>query len=128
VGGGITDTADVVAGMFRVFVGTMPDEADRVVAAIVDQVRAMHTGSFSDDEVDCARRYLAGSWVFDFQTVEQRVERLLELERGGRARGGAGPVAGARGAGAACASAPGRPRASRPVGPGPRRVRADSPP
>ena len=61
----------------------MPDEADRVVAAVVEQVRAMHDGDFSDDEVDRARRYLAGSWVFDFQTVEQRAERLLELERWG---------------------------------------------
>ncbi|AGA25696.1 M16 family metallopeptidase [Singulisphaera acidiphila] len=83
VGGGITDTADVVPGLFRVYVGTMPDEADRVVAAIAEQVRAMHEGAFTDDEVDCARRYLAGSWVFDFQTVEQRAERLMELERWG---------------------------------------------
>ncbi len=81
VGGGITDSADVAPGLFRIHVGTMPEEADRVVAAIVDQVRAMHAGAFSDDEVDRAHRYLTGSWVFDFQTVEQRAERLLELER-----------------------------------------------
>ncbi|MGE5755071.1 MAG: M16 family metallopeptidase [Planctomycetaceae bacterium] len=81
VGGGITDSADVAPGLFRIHVGTMPDETDHVVAAIVDQVRAMHAGAFSDDEVDRARRYLSGSWVFDFQTVEQRAERLLELER-----------------------------------------------
>ena len=43
----------------------------------------MHAGAFSDDEVDRARRYLAGAWVFDFQSVEQRAERLLELERWG---------------------------------------------
>jgi zinc protease len=61
----------------------MPEEADRVVAAVVEQVRAMHAGAFSDDEVERARRYVAGSWVFDFQTVEQRAERLLELERYG---------------------------------------------
>ena len=67
--------------MFRVYVGTMPDEADRAVAAVVEQVRAMHAGDFSDEEVDRARRYLAGSWVFDYQTVEQRADRLLELER-----------------------------------------------
>ncbi|MBV8609299.1 MAG: insulinase family protein, partial [Singulisphaera sp.] len=83
VGGGITDSADVAPGLFRVYAGTTPDEADRAVAVIVDQVRAMHTGSFADDEVDRARRYLAGAWVFDFQTVEQRAERLLELERWG---------------------------------------------
>jgi zinc protease len=81
VGGGMTDSADIAPGLFRIYVGTMPDEADRVVAAVLEQVRAVHQGAFSDDEVDRARRYVGGSWVFDFQTVEQRAERLLELER-----------------------------------------------
>ena len=81
VGGGMTDSADVAPGMFRVHLGTMPDEADRAVAAVIEQVRAMHAGDFSDEEVDRARRYLAGSWVYDYQTVEQRADRLLELER-----------------------------------------------
>ena len=81
IGGGMTDSADVVPGLFRVYAGTMPEEAERVVGTITEQIRAMHAGAFSDDEVDRARRYLAGAWVFDFQTVEQRAERLLELER-----------------------------------------------
>ena len=34
VGGGITDSADVAPGLFRVYVGTMPDEADRVFARL----------------------------------------------------------------------------------------------
>lgn len=83
VGGGITDSADLVPGVFRVFAGTLPEESDRVVAAIMEQIRAVHAGEFSDEEVDRARRYLAGSWVFDYQTVEQRAERLMELERWG---------------------------------------------
>lgn len=83
VGGGITDSADVAPGLFRVYVGTLPDEADRVLEAVLEQVQAIHSGDFSDEEVDRARRYVAGSWVFDYQTVEQRAERLLELERWG---------------------------------------------
>ena len=83
VGGGMTDSADLLPGVFRVYVGTGPDEAGRAVAAVQDQVRAMQVGDFSDAEVEAARRYLAGSWVFDFQTVEQRAGRLLELERWG---------------------------------------------
>jgi zinc protease len=83
VSGGITESADLAPGLFRVYVGTMPDEVERVVAAVVAQVRAMHAGAFSDDEVERARQYLAGSWVFDFQSVEQRAERLFELERYG---------------------------------------------
>jgi zinc protease len=81
IGGGMTDSADVLPGLFRVYAGTMPEEVDRVIAAVTEQVRAMRAGAFSDDEVDRARRYLAGAWVFDFQTVEQRAERLLDLER-----------------------------------------------
>ncbi|MBX6312583.1 MAG: insulinase family protein, partial [Isosphaeraceae bacterium] len=83
VGGGMTDSADVVPGLFRLYLGTGPDEADRAVAAALAQVRAMHRGEFSDEEVDRARRYLAGAWVFDYQTVGQRAERLLDLERWG---------------------------------------------
>ena len=83
VGGGMTDSADVEPGLFRIYLGTGPDEVDRAVAAVAEQIRLLHRGSFSDDEVERARLYLAGSWVFDFQTVEQRAERLLELERFG---------------------------------------------
>ena len=83
VGGGMTDSADIEAGMFRIYLGTGPAEADRAVAAVLEQVQLMHAGAFSDEEVDRARHYLAGSWVFDYQTVEQRAERLMELERWG---------------------------------------------
>ncbi len=81
IGGGMTDSADLVPGLFRVYAGTRPEETERVVAAITNQVRAMHDGVFGDDEIDRARRYLAGAYVFDFQTVEQRADRLFELER-----------------------------------------------
>jgi zinc protease len=83
VGGGMTDSADLLPGLFRIYLGTGPDEAERAVAAVAEQVCAMHAGDFSDEEVENARRYLAGSWIFDFQTVEQRAGRLLELERWG---------------------------------------------
>jgi zinc protease len=83
IGGGMTDSADVLPGLFRVAAATMPEEVERVIATVTDQVRAMRRGAFSDEEVDRARRYLAGAWVFDFLTVEQRAERLLDLERWG---------------------------------------------
>ena len=83
VGGGITDSADIAPGALRVYVATSPDEADRAVAAAVGQIQAMHRGEFSDEEVARARRYLAGAWVFDYQTVGHRADRLLELERWG---------------------------------------------
>ena len=86
----------------------------------------MHAGAFSDEEVDRARHYLAGSWVFDYQTVEQRAERLMELERWGLDRStsrSAGPSGSAR-----VTTEPGpagRPGPHRPFGDDPGRVRAD---
>ncbi len=93
IGGGITDSADILPGVFRVYAGTMPEEADRVVATITEQVRAMRSGAFSDEEVERARRYLAGAWVFDYHGVEQRAERLLEMEALGPAPGRAAELA-----------------------------------
>lgn len=83
VSGGITDTADLVPGTFRIALGTGPADLERARAAALEQLDAVHRGQFSDAEVDEARRYLAGAWVFDYQTVGQRAERLLELERWG---------------------------------------------
>ncbi|WP_435011696.1 M16 family metallopeptidase [Tundrisphaera lichenicola] len=83
VGGGMTESADLEPGLFRIYLGTGPDDADHAIAAVMEQVRLLHSGDFEDEEVERARQYLAGSWVFDYQTVEQRAERLLELEHWG---------------------------------------------
>jgi zinc protease len=83
IGGGMTDSGDVLPGLFRVHAGTMPEQAERVISTVTEQIRAMYAGAFSDEEVDRARDYLTGAWVFDYQSVEQRAERLLELERWG---------------------------------------------
>ncbi|MFO0907241.1 MAG: insulinase family protein [Isosphaeraceae bacterium] len=61
IGGGITESADVAPGLFRVYVGTTPEEADRVVEAVVGEIQAVQRGAFSDEEVDRARRHVAGS-------------------------------------------------------------------
>jgi zinc protease len=83
VGGGMTDSSDVMAGQLRIYVGTSPVDAELAIAAVRAEIATVHRGEFSDEEVDRARGYLAGSWVFDYQTVSQRAERLFELERWG---------------------------------------------
>jgi zinc protease len=83
VGGSLAESADIVPGTLRIYIGTGPGEARRAIAAARAEVQALHRGAFLDEEVERARRYLASSWVFDFQTVSQRAERLLELERWG---------------------------------------------
>jgi zinc protease len=80
VGGGITDSADVGPGVFRLYAGTGPRKAERALKALREQVIAIHAGEFSNEDVERARAYLRDAWIFDFQTVGQRAERLLELE------------------------------------------------
>ncbi len=83
IGGGLSDSADILPGLFRVYAATMGGQAELVTRTVIDQLRAVHAGSIADDEIFSAREYLARSWVFDYQTVEQRAERLLDLERWG---------------------------------------------
>jgi zinc protease len=83
VTGGITETADVVPGMFRITLAAHHRDAARAVAAAERELRAVQRGEFSDREVEDARRYLGGAWVFEYQSVSQRAERWLELERWG---------------------------------------------
>jgi zinc protease len=80
VNGGLTESAGIAPGLLRIYIGTGPGEARRATAAARAQVEAMHRGDFQEEEVERARRYLTSSWVFDFQTVSQRADRLLELE------------------------------------------------
>lgn len=81
VSAGMADSSDAEPGVLRLYAGTGPEEADLAVQAMLAHLRSIHEGRFSDDEVLEAQEYLAGSWVFDYQTVGQRVDRLLDLER-----------------------------------------------
>ena len=82
----------------------------------------MHTGDFTDEEVERARRYLAGSWVFDYQTVEQRAG-ASSIWNAGASRS-TNPSAGPTGSRShPPASPPRRPTICRSGGAHPRRVR-----
>ena len=81
VGGGMTDSADVAPGCSASTSARCPTRPTAPSPRSSSRCAPMHAGDFSDEEVDRARRYLAGSWVYDYQTVEQRADRLMELER-----------------------------------------------
>ncbi len=79
VSGGMTESADRVAGLFRVALGAGVGEAPLASEIVEQQIRSLHQGEFSDEEVYRAIHFLQGSWVFDYQTVSQRADRLVEL-------------------------------------------------
>lgn len=83
VGGGMTDSADVLPGVLRVYAGTNPADAGRARNALRGQLIELQAGRFSDEEVIAAREYLARSSVFEYQNTGARAERILEIERWG---------------------------------------------
>jgi zinc protease len=81
VHGGITDSADLEPGLFRVTLGTPPSESQAANDRARELIAEVAAGRFSDNEIAEAKTYLEGAWVFDYQTTGQSAERLLELER-----------------------------------------------
>ena len=82
-GGGMTDTADLVPGVLRVYASTSPENAAAARSMLLDQLAQMHAGQFGDEEVLAAQRFLSRSHLFDFRSVATRAEQLLLMERWG---------------------------------------------
>jgi zinc protease len=83
VGGGMTDSADLLPGVLRVYLGTNPGSARRARQVVLAELNQLQKGQFGDEEVRAAQCYLARSHVFEYASVSSRAERLLELERWG---------------------------------------------
>ena len=83
VNGGMTDSADLVPGVFKIALACQERDVTQAMEAAERELIAVHLGKFSDREVFEAKGYLEGSWVFEYQGVAQRAERWLELERWG---------------------------------------------
>lgn len=83
VEGGIAETADLLPGVLRIYLGTGPEDVERAVAAARGVLEELHRGCFEDGEVREVQRHLASAWVLDHMSVAQRAERLLEQQRWG---------------------------------------------
>ena len=80
VGGGMTDSADIEPGLFRDLASApAPTRPTGPWPRPWSRSGSFTRGSSATTRSTRARQYLAGSWVFDYQTVEQRAERIVEL-------------------------------------------------
>jgi zinc protease len=62
-------------------VGTSPATRKQAVDPMRAEIERFVAGPIEEGEVEDARRYLLGSFVFGFETVDQVAEQIVQMER-----------------------------------------------
>lgn len=76
----ITSSAGLDPGRFIAFIGTAPENLDRAIAGLRGEIARFVEGGVTEQELEIARSYLTGSFVFRFQRNAQVAEFLIEAE------------------------------------------------
>src|SRR5205823_5649645 len=73
--------ADVEPGAFTAYVGTSPATGAQALSAIRAEIERFVAGPIEEHEVEDARRYLLGGFVFGFETADQTAEQIVQMQR-----------------------------------------------
>lgn len=76
----IADSSGEDPGRFYVYIGTSPENMHKALAAIRREIGRIVTQPVTRQELDDAKAYLTGSFVFDFETNSQVAAFLTEAE------------------------------------------------
>jgi zinc protease len=76
----ITSSAGLDPGRFIAYIGTAPENLDRAIAGLRGEITRIVEGGVTEEELEIARSYLTGSFVFRFQKNSQVAEFVIEAE------------------------------------------------
>ena len=76
----ITSSAGLDPGRFIAYIGTAPENLDRAISGLRGEIARIVEGGVTPEELETAKMYLTGSFVFHFQRNSQIAEFLLEAE------------------------------------------------
>jgi zinc protease len=76
----ITSSAGLDPGRFIAYIGTAPENLDRAISGLRGEIMRIVEGGVTAEELEAAKLYLTGSFVFHFQRNSQVAEFLLEAE------------------------------------------------
>lgn len=79
--GRIARGSDVEPGTFTAYIGTAPKLRDAALAGMREEIARFVAEGPTGREVEDARSYLLGSYVFGFETADVSAEHLVHLER-----------------------------------------------
>jgi zinc protease len=73
--------ADLDPGTFAAYIGTAPASRQQAIDAMRAEIERFVAGPVLEEEVEDARRYLVGGYVFGFETADQVAEQIVQMER-----------------------------------------------
>lgn len=76
----ITSSAGLDAGRFIAYIGTSPENLEQALGGLRGEITRMAKEPVTTQELESAKAYLTGNFVFDFQTNAQIAEFLVEAE------------------------------------------------
>jgi zinc protease len=76
----ITASAGLDAGRFIAYIGTSPENLEQALSGLRGEITRMAKEPVTAQELESAKAYLTGNFVFDFQTNAQIAEFLVEAE------------------------------------------------
>jgi zinc protease len=76
----ITSSAGLDPGRFIAYIGTAPENLDRAVSGLRQEIERIVEEGVTAEELETAKLYLTGSFVFHFQRNSQIADFLLEAE------------------------------------------------
>jgi zinc protease len=76
----ITASAGIDPGRFVAYIGTSPDNLDRALDGLRTEIGRIVEGGVTEEELNVARAYLTGSFVFKLQKNSQVAEFVTEAE------------------------------------------------
>jgi zinc protease len=81
VSGNITATAGEEPGIFNCYVGTAPENFDKVRKMILTEIKLIRDTKPTKDEVEDAKKYLLGNLPFQLTTIGRVAGQLVSVER-----------------------------------------------
>jgi zinc protease len=76
----ITASAGIDPGRFIAYIGTSPEHLDRAIEGLRKEIKRIVEEPVTDAEVETAKAYLTGSFVFHFQKNLQIADFLVDAE------------------------------------------------
>ncbi|HWP44161.1 MAG TPA: pitrilysin family protein [Blastocatellia bacterium] len=76
----ITASAGVDPGRFVAYIGTSPENLEKALRGLRREIARIVREPVTDRELESAKAYLTGNFVFDFQTNSQIAEFLIDSE------------------------------------------------
>lgn len=76
----ISGSSGIYPGRFIAYVGTSPGNSDRVLEELRSEIRCIQAEGVTEEELEMAKHFLTGSFVFEFQSNTSVSKSLLSIE------------------------------------------------